>query len=245
MNLDAPARLDALRKTVRGKAALRAFYVEVYGRFAQCLARCPAQGRVLELGSGGGFARELLPELVTSDVIPYANVDAVVDARALPFRAASLRAILMFDVFHHIPDVARFLGEAERCLVPGGRVFMVEPHRGLLSTPILKYLHHEAHDAHTSDWHFVSNGPLTDANTALPWIVFRRDVSEFARRFPQLKLERYEPHSPLRYWLAGGLKPWSLLPGWAFDKATELDRALVALEPNLGSFVDIELRRCA
>jgi SAM-dependent methyltransferase len=243
MNLDAPERLETLKNTIARKPALRSFYSEVYARFAACLARCPQAGKVLELGSGGGFARQVLPDLVTSDVIPYADVDAVIDAREMPFADASLRAILMFDVFHHIPDVARFLAEAERCLVPHGRVLMVEPHRGLLSTPILKYLHHEGHDAHVKDWSFVSDGPLSSANTALPWVVFQRDRAQFERRFPKLKLVRYEPHSPLRYWLSGGLKSWSLLPEWAFSPATQLDRALSTLHPNLGSFVDIELSR--
>jgi SAM-dependent methyltransferase len=245
MDLDAPDRLEALKQTIGRKPALRSFYREVYARFSACLERCPEAGKVLELGSGGGFAREVLPELVTSDVIPYSNVDAVIDAREMPFAEGSLRAILMFDVFHHIPDVGRFLAEAERCLVPHGRVFMVEPHRGILSTPILKYLHHEAHDAHVKDWRFVSTGPLSSANTALPWVVFQRDRTQFEQRFPKLRLVRYEPHSPLRYWLSGGLKSWSLLPEWAFSPATRLDRALSAVHPSLGSFVDIELARTA
>ena len=64
-----------------------------------------------------------------------------------------------------------------------------------------------------------------------------------ANEFPKLDLVRYEPHSPLRYWLSGGLKAWSLLPGVAFDAATAVDRALTRLHRNLGSFVTIELVR--
>ena len=243
MDLESPQRLEHLRNTLARKPALRSFYAEVYGKFAACLERCGTWGEVLELGSGGGFLRELLPQATTSDVIAYADVDEVIDARRLPRPDASLRAILMFDVFHHIPDVERFLAEAQRCLVPGGRLFMVEPHPGFLSTPILKYVHHEAFDARVGDWAFHSTGPLSSANQALPWVVFQRDRQRVAERFPQLRLERYEPHSPLRYWLSGGLKPWSLLPGWAFGTATRLDRALTRLHPDLGSFVDIELVR--
>ena len=243
MHVDDPARLQDLQRTIGRKPALRAFYRAVYERFAACLERCPPGGAALELGSGGGFCQELLPDVIASDLIAYENVDRVVDARELPFDPGSLRAILLFDVFHHIPDVERFLSEAVRCLMPGGRVLMVEPHRGLLSMPILRWLHHEPHDARARAWSFPSRGPLSSANTALPWIVFRRDRERFERLFPELQVVRYEPHSPLCYWLAGGLKPWSLLPGWAFGTASRLDALLTRLYPDLGSFVDIELVR--
>jgi hypothetical protein len=71
--------------------------------------------------------------------------------------------------------------------------------------------------------------------------VFCRDRALLEARHPGLRLERYRPHTPLRYFLAGGLKPWSLLPGFAFPLASALDRALVRLSPELGSFVDVEL----
>ena len=78
---------------------------------------------------------------------------------------------------------------------------------------------------------------------ALAWMVFERDRERLAREFPGLELVRYRPHSPLRYFLAGGLKSWSLLPGRAFGAATALDRALTRLSPRFGSFVDVELVR--
>jgi SAM-dependent methyltransferase len=242
-NLDAPDRIDELRRVVASKPALKRLYDETYAKYAACLTRCPRVGIALELGSGASFAKDRLPELITSDVIEYAGLDRVVDATAMPFEAQSLRAIFMSNVFHHIPDVAAFLREAERCLMPGGRVFMVDQHVGHLSRFILAHAHHEPFAPTAHQWRFDSEGPLSGANGALAWMVFSRDRARFKREFPQLRLERYEPHTPLRYWLSGGLKTWSLLPDWAFAAATNLDRALVRGSADFGSFVDVELLR--
>lgn len=242
-SLDDPGRVDAIRRCIRSKPALELWYRECYAKFADCVARTSGEGPVLELGSGAGFLRELLPGVLTSDVLPYEGVDRVIDATDLPFEDGALRAILMLNVFHHIPDVGAFLREAERCLAPGGRIFMVDQHVGWISRPILSHGHQEPFDAQTREWSFRSEGPLQSANGALTWLVFRRDRALFERRHPALRLERYRPHTPLRYFLAGGLKPWSLLPGFAFPLASAFDRALLRLSPQLGSFVDVELVR--
>lgn len=239
--LDSPERIGALRALIAGKPSLRHFYRDIYRRYAECLQRSPGHGTALELGSGGGFAGECIPGLVTSDIIPYPGMDLVADATQLPFAAGALRFIGMTNVFHHIPDAERFLREAERCLAPGGRVFIVNQHPGHIAGPLLKYLHHEPYDPAAAEWRFATTGPLSGANGALPWLVFVRDRARFHALFPGLRLAGYRPHTPLSYWLAGGLKRWSLLPGRALGAARALDRFLVRCSPQFGSFVDIEV----
>lgn len=241
--LDAPDREWALRDTIRRKAGLRQFYEDVYAQYAECLSRCPADGAVVELGSGAGFARECIPGLISSDVIAYRRVSCVFDARRMPFARGSLSAIVMFNVFHHIADVAAFLGEASELLMPGGRLLIVDQHPGWISAPILRYAHHEPYDSQARQWQFAADGPLSGANGALAWMVFQRDRALFQQRFPHLRLRRYQPHSPLSYWLAGGLKSWSLLPGPWYPMARRLDQWLARLTPRLCSFVSIELER--
>jgi SAM-dependent methyltransferase len=240
--LDDPSRAPEIRARILGKPSLKKLYEEFYAAYARCLARCPRDGVALELGSGAGFAKEAVPDLVTSDILPYEGVDLVMDAMALPHSAASLRMIAMINVFHHIPDVSRFLREAERTLKPGGRILIVDQHPGWIGGPVYRYLHHEPFDPATPDWKFQTSGPLSGANGALAWIVFVRDRARFEREFPTLQLERYRPHTPLRYWLAGGLKRWSLLPGFAWSSATAIDSALIRIAQDLGSFVEIEIK---
>ncbi len=242
-SLDDPERIDAIRRRIRGTPALELWYRECYAKFAACIDRAAGDGPVLELGSGAGFLREILPEVITSDVLPYEGVDRVIDATHLPYEDGALRAIVMLNVFHHIADAGAFLSEVDRCLAPGGRLFMVDQHVGWISGPILAHAHHEPFDREARDWYFDSEGPLQSANGALTWIVFCRDRVLLEARHPRLRLARYAPHTPLRYFLAGGLKRWSLLPGWAFPMASALDRALLGLSAELGSFVDVELVR--
>jgi SAM-dependent methyltransferase len=240
-DLDQPDRVEQLRALLGRKTALRRLYRETYQRYAECLARCPGQGPVVELGSGAGFVKEVIPEVITSDVVPYAGVDRVIDGTRMPFGDETVRAIFLLNVFHHIADAVAFLREAERCLAPGGRMLIVDQHPGWISSPLLKLGHHEPFRPEAERWEFETSGPLSGANGALAWIVFRRDADQFAARFPSLSLQLYRPHTPLRYWLAGGLKDWSLLPGWAWPLATWIDQTLIALSGRFGSFVDVEI----
>jgi SAM-dependent methyltransferase len=241
--LDDLAESDRLGKLIRSKAALRRFYEEVYSKYATCLSRCAVGGAAVELGSGMGFVKESIPGMVTTDILRYPSLDGVIDATRLPFSDQSLSFIGMLDVFHHISDVGAFLAETQRCLRPGGRLFIIDQHPGWIGGVILKYFHHEPFRPEACEWSFDTTGPLSGANGALAWIVFRRDLQLFRDRFPGLRLVDYRPHTPLRYWLSGGLKQWSLLPGWAFPLATRVDRLLVSLSPNFGSFVDIEIEK--
>ena len=243
---DSVESIEEVRRTLARKPALRELYEEAYEKFRAAVERCPPGGAVLELGSGGGFAKQArhpIPGLVTSEVVSAPGVDRVVDATKMPFADGELRAIVMMNVFHHIPDVAAFLREAVRCLKPGGRLFMIDQYVGLLSRPLFTFVHHESFDPGAADWSFSTSGRMSGANGALAWIVFRRDRDRFEREFPKLHLEKYEPHTPLRYWWSGGLKSWTLLPGWAFGAATAVDRALSKTMPSLSSFVDIEIVR--
>jgi len=245
VSLDDPARIETLRALLGRKQFLRRYYLEIYRRYAECLSRCPLEGKALELGTGAGFAKQIVPELITSDTIAYAGVDQVVDAAALPFADRSLRFICMLNVFHHLPDVEAFLREADRCLELGGRILIVDQYPGWLSSILFKYFHHEPFRPDARDWRFDSTGPLSGANGALAFLVFERDRARFEQLHPNLRLQLYRPHSPLRYWVSGGLKSWTLLPGWAFPLATAVDRLFIALSRRFGSFVDIELVKTA
>ncbi len=240
-SLDSIDRIHELRLTTKNKPSLRLYYLEIYKKYEECLKKCPSEGKILELGSGGSFIKEVIPEAITSDVLAYEGIDQVIDATKMPFPDQSLRVIFMSNVFHHIPDVEAFFNEATRCLVPGGRVFIVDPYAGCLSSLIYRYLHHEPFEPNAKEWKFQSKGPLSDANGALSYIVFQRDYARFQMQWTDLKMIRFEPHTPLRYWWMGGLKKWSLLPSWAFGFASTIDHLLIKISPNFASFVDIEL----
>lgn len=239
-HLDDPSRIGELRNIISGKKTLRRFYKKGYDGYAKSLQSCPEGGVALELGSGGGFVKEVIPEIVTSDILPYEGIDTVVDARSLPFQSDSLKFIGMINVFHHISDVESFFRESARCMVPGGRIFIVDQHLGCFSRPIYR-LHHEPCNPKASEWSFGSTGPLSGANGALAWMVFERDREKFCSRFPEFRILRYSPHTPLSYWLSGGMKRVRFFPDRGDHLLTLVDRILSRISSNMGSFVDIEL----
>ena len=170
LEVDDP-RLTALRvQVIQRKPFLRRIYSEWYQLI--CSKIPDGAGAVLELGSGAGYFQQFAPDALRSDVFFGRNLDLVTDARRLPFRRGSLRAITMTDVFHHIPKPDAFLREAVHCLRPGGRIVMIEPWVCGWSTLIYRHLHHEPFLPETDSWDFPESGPLSGANGALPWIMF-------------------------------------------------------------------------
>jgi SAM-dependent methyltransferase len=240
-DLDDPKTTELRREIIRGKPFLRRIYDDWYRMIR---ARVPhGDGRVLELGSGAGYFSQFVPEAIQSEVFLCRNVHLVADARRLPFSDGSLKAIVMTDVFHHIPSAEDFLREAVRCLCPGGRIVMVEPWVSAWSILIYKNLHHEPFLPDAPKWEIPASGPLSGANGALPWIVFVRDRQRFESAFPELEIAQIQPMMPFRYLVSGGVSMRSLMPGLLYGAWMGLEALLSPWHEKLGMFTLIEVRR--
>jgi hypothetical protein len=241
LDIDDPSTTALRRQVIREKLFLRRIYQEWYGAIA---AAVPAgAGAVLELGSGAGFLREVIPDVITSEVFPCPDVDAILDAQRLPFADGSLRAIVMTDVLHHIPRVRDFFAEATRCVRRNGVVVMIEPWYTAWSGLIYRNLHHEPFAPDVPAWEFPSSGPLSGANGALPWIVFARDREQFEREFRGWRITSSVPSMPFRYLVSGGVSMRSLMPGPSFGIWRGIERALQPWAGHLGMFACIVLER--
>jgi SAM-dependent methyltransferase len=241
LDVDDPRAIPLRRRIVREKIFLRRIYEEWYAALAGSLP--PGTDPILELGSGGGFLQDVMPGVVTSELSVQPGVRLVLDGQRLPLADGSLRAIVMTDVLHHLPEPRRFLREAARCVRPGGRVVMIEPWVSSWSRLIYSRLHHEPFLPDAPDWEFPAGGPLSAANMALPWIVFVRDRARFEREFPQWRIARLEPLMPFRYLVSGGVSLRSLSPGWTFGLWRAVERALAPWMTHLGMFVHVVLER--
>ena len=216
MALDSPETTIQRLRIIQEKAFLKKFYHQCYLDLANCLP-VDVVGPVLELGSGGGFLQNYIPQLITSELLKIPGVDLNLDGQRLPFKNATLRGIVMFDVFHHLPDVASFLTEAADCVKPGGAIAMIEPWNTRWSRLIFQSLHHEPFLPDAPDWYVSGDGPLSTANQALPWIVFERDQETFNQQCPRWQIEAITLNSPFCYLLSGGLAYRSFMPGFLFD----------------------------
>ena len=241
LDIDDPATTVLRQRIIRDKRFLCQIYGEWYNAIAATLPDGP--GAVLELGSGGGFMREVVAGLVTSERFPAPGVSVVLDGLCLPFRDRSLRGIVMTNVLHHLTDPRLFFGEAARCVKPGGVVSMIEPWSTPWSRIIYRYLHHEPFEPDAQSWSAVPSGPLSGANGAIPWIMFDRDRGVFEQEFPEWRVERVTTMMPVAYLLSGGVSLRSLLPGWSFPLIRSVEGALGGWARRLAMFAHIVLRR--
>lgn len=242
MELDAPETTTQRLRIIQEKAFLKKFYQQCYLDLAGSLP-VDVGGPVLELGSGGGFLKDYIPGLMTSEILSIAGVDVQLDGLKLPFKRATLRGIVMFDVFHHLPDVTSFLTAAADCVKPGGTIIMIEPWNTAWSRLIFRFLHHEPFLPDSPDWHFSAGGPLSTANQALPWIVFKRDQEKFQRQCSQWQIEAIEPDYPFCYLLSGGLSYRSSMPGFLFGFWRAVENCLQPWMHTWSMFAKIVLLR--
>ncbi|MDR3574633.1 MAG: methyltransferase domain-containing protein [Anaerolineaceae bacterium] len=241
LSLDDP-RVTSLRtKIVKEKKFLNKIYTYWYQMIIQQLPISPLP--VLELGTGPGFLKELLPELITSDVIPCQNVDILLDGQQLPFTDRSLKAVVMVDVLHHVQNPRLFFTSAARCVQAGGCILMIEPWNTRWSRWVYTHLHHENFDPNAQEWLLNSTKPLSEANGALPWIMFSRDSAQFSREFPFWKIDIIQPIMPMAYLLSGGFSTKLGPPAWFFPFCQTIENSMTPLNPHIAMFALVVLRR--
>ncbi len=259
-DLDDPATTLLHAEIIQKKPFLKKIYIDFYEQFKKSISN--SEEKVLvELGSGGGFIKEVISNVITSDVLELPNVDKIFSALDMPFEEASVDAFFMFDVLHHIAEPRAFFKEALRCLKIGGKVVMIEPANTLWSRFIYKNFHYEAFDTQAPEWGcwgqakwelgprkagtLQKSGPLSGANGALAWIIFWRDRKIFESEFPSLRIVRKRNHTPLRYLLSGGLKLRQLVPSFSYPAVKAIEYTLSPINDLLGMFQTIELEKTA
>jgi SAM-dependent methyltransferase len=206
------------------------------------VATVEREGKILEIGSGSGYVKLLNPDVITSDVVP-GHADMMIDAESLPFEDRSLRGILLTHVFHHIPHADEFLNEAQRVLVPGGVITMIDVAHTPLSRVVFGRFHPEAYNHTVASWHLDPSGPYGGANQAMTWIVFQRDRAHFERQYPGLRLETVHYLPWLGYLLSGGATRRNFIPTSLVPVINGLDTLTGFLNPLCALHWHIRLRK--
>jgi SAM-dependent methyltransferase len=238
-DLDSAERTRQHREIILSKPFLKNLYREWYRVFTDAIPRLP-EGKLIELGSGGGFLKEINPAIICTDVLELKTTDMTFSALEMPFSAEEISGIFMVDTFHHIPDAEKFLKEAYRVLKKGGEIIMTEPANSTWGRFIYKNFHHEPFET-GGGWTIASSGPLSGANGALPWIVFERDRQLFSERFPGFTITETKYHTPFRYLLSGGVSFKQLVPGFSFSFFSGLEKLLTGLSKEISMFVTIKI----
>lgn len=240
-DLDDPATTLLHAKIIRKKPFLGKVYIDFYKQFKKTIPDYEKKFLV-ELGSGGGFIKEVIPNVITSDTLELPNVDKIFSVFDMPFEQGGVDAFFMLDVLHHITNPRAFFKEALRRLKAGGKIVMIEPANTLWSRVIYRNFHHELFDMQ-AQWELEEIGPLSHGNGALAWIIFTRDRKIFEEEFPSLKIVSMHNHTPLRYLLSGGLTLRQLVPSFTYPAVKAVEYLLSPLNKLLGMFQTIELQK--
>ena len=183
--------------------ALGLLYKEWYELISHQLSEL--DGMNLELGCGASFINDIIKNVKKSDVFLNANTDFKIDAMEVGLEFENkISNLILVNVFHHISNPELFLRSAEKSLLKGGRIIMVEPSNNIWSRLVYKLVGHEKFDTEQINWEFQSNDPLLDSNQALSWIIFDRDYKRFKKLFPKFSLLKKKSMMPLSYLLSGG-----------------------------------------
>ena len=183
--------------------ALGILYKEWYELILNQLS--DSDGINLELGCGASFINEIIKNVKKSDVFFNANTDLKIDAMEVGLKFENkISNLILVNVFHHISNPELFLRSAEKSLLRGGRIIMVEPSNNIWSRLVYKLVGHERFDTEQITWKFESNDPLIDSNQALSWIIFKRDYKKFKKLFPEFSILKRKSIMPFSYLMSGG-----------------------------------------
>ena len=240
--IDAPETVGCVDQIIQSKPFLKKLYTQWYTELAGLIPEA-VEGPILELGSGAGCLENHIPRLIKSEILQTQGIDIVLDAKNLPVGREKLSGIVMVDVLHHLSDAESFFKEASYCIKPKGRIIMLEPWVTCWSKFIYTKLHHEPFDDKAEEWKFPEGGALSQANSALPWIIFHRDKSFFERKFPDWAIQKIRLHTPFAYLVSGGVSLRSFLPNFSYWFVRKTENAMNPWINKLAMFATIHLQR--
>lgn len=225
--------LNEHREKWKNSPGLRACYASLYREMMDHAATVP--GRVLEIGSGGGFIRDFFPEVVTSDLSRSPAIDREASAYDLQALGESWASVLALDVFHHLREPWRFLESASQVVLPGGRIVLMEPAATAWGRIFYRLFHHEPcrPAAIAAPYRFPGQpGEPLFANMGMAWAIFGRDQTSTSTALAELGLNIGLVHyrDCLAYPATGGFSGPTLMPAsWI--------RKLLAAEKRIPSSI--------
>jgi SAM-dependent methyltransferase len=231
-NTEIERNLESWRK----KPLLRRIYRAMHEEIATHIVR-DVDGAIVEVGSGIGNIKEVLPGCLRTDLFPNPWLDQTENAYALSFADGAVSNLILFDVFHHLRYPGTALREFHRVLAPGGRVLIYEPAMGLLGRLVFGLFHHEP-VALTSDITWLS--PDGWRAQDVDYYAAQGNASRvFGRagigsRFEGLELVSVAHYAQISYVASGGYSHRQLYPDALYPAVKRLDK-LLDLVPSVFS----------
>lgn len=222
------------RKAWERKPQLRAVYRGFHELIASRLDR-RIPGAIVELGSGMGSIKEVIPDCVTTDLFPNPWLDRQENAYCLSYGDGTVSNLILFDVWHHLRYPATALSEFRRVLAPGGRLIVFDPAISWTGRLIYGVFHHEPIGLREAvTWDAPAGFKPGDADYfaaqgAATRIFWRREAPG---RLAGWEIGEVTPLASFEYFATGGFSGPQLGGAAAFRLWQRLDRVL-SRWPNL------------
>jgi SAM-dependent methyltransferase len=210
------------------KPILKTIYREFHSLIAAQLSGL-AEPLVVELGSGIGNIKEVIPHCLRTDLFANPWIDQVENAYRLSFGDGTVSDLILFDVFHHLRYPGTALREFERVTRPGGRVLIFDPCISALGMLVFGALHPEPvayGDAIVWDAPQGWSPTQTDYYAAqgnATRIFFGRERTRLPERWNVLHRKRF---AALAYVASGGYSKPQLYPDRFYPFLRRVDQVL-------------------
>lgn len=215
------------------KPVLQQIYRDFHKEIASHLSSLEDRN-IIELGSGIGNIKDVIPDCLRTDLFPNPWIDQVENAYALTFEGESISDLILFDVFHHLRHPGTALDEFWRVLQPGGRVLVFDPYISLLGWVVYGALH-----AEPVGWrnNILWNAPEGWSPHQVDYYAAQGNVTKVFFWKPGIQPNRFRVigrfrYAALSYALSGGYSGPQLYPTALYPVIRQLDK-LFDLFPGL------------
>ena len=215
------------RKTYQNKELIKIIYNDYYKNIKKNIYKSNIK-KILELGSGGGNIKKIIPKCITSDQFKNDNIDRIENIYKINFKKNSISNIILIDVFHHLQFPSLALKEIHRVLIKKGRIIMMEPAMGLIPRFVYKIFHYEPNGFNLKiNWnHIPKKIPSSNqyfAAQSLPWRAFF--LKEFNLK-SKYKIKLIKPFCDFTFLLSGGYSYKALYPKFLYSFIKLIDKIL-------------------
>lgn len=208
------------------KRLLRTIYNDFYLNINSNIDRS-IPGYIVELGSGIGAIKSVIPDCLTTDLFPNTRIDRIESVYKLSFENKSISNLILFDVFHHIEFLGEAFEEMYRVLNKKGKIILFEPSLSVLGLLIFGLFHHEPLGLlEKIKWDNNADSPISNyyaaQGNAFRLFVKKSHSSLYKDKWRIIKIER---KAAISYVLSGGYKGKQLYPEnwyWIMKKIDKL-----------------------
>ena len=208
------------------KPVLQKVYRDFYQLISTELSNLPKL-KIVELGSGIGNIRDVIPNCIQTDLFPNPWIDEVENAYELSFKDNSISDLILFDVFHHLRYPGTALKEFKRVLAPNGHIIIFDPAVSLIGMIAYGMFHPEP-IAYTKPIVWFSPPNWTPDNT--DYYAAQGNATrifsgkKYKEMLNDLKVIKFKKLSAISYVVSGGYSKPQLYPDNLYPLIKLFDR---------------------